>query len=174
MNCQLNLLPPLKKKVITNIYLILYFKVLIEILLGYSLFIASTLFLVSYLIDQNLENFQAQTASIDKEYQKINIQIIGINQKLNNIEYVQKTQTHWSQKFESLFSVNPWGVTLSGLDWRKTENILAIQGRAKTREDFLKYRKALEGMPFIKKLEVPVSTLTIKENIDFGIRAELQ
>lgn len=174
MNCQLNLLPPLKKKVIMNIYLILYFKVLIEILLGYSLFIAGTLFLVSYLIDQNLENFQAQTASIDKEYQKINIQIIGINQKLNNIEYVQKTQTHWSQKFESLFSVNPLGVTLFGLNWRKTENILAIQGRARTREDFLKYRKALEGLPFIKKLDVPVSTLTIKENIDFGIRAELQ
>ncbi len=157
-----------------NIYLILYFKVLIEILLGYSLFIAATLFLASYLINQNLENFKAQTASIDKEYQKINIQIIGINQKLNNIDYVQKTQTQWSRKFEGLFSINPGGITLSGLDWRKTEDILAIQGKAKTREDFLRYQKALEGLLFIKKLDVPVSTLTIKENIDFGIKAELQ
>ena len=105
MNCQLNLLPPLKKKVIMNIYLILYFKILFEILLGYSLFVAGTLFLASYMINQNLENFQAQTASIDKEYQKINIQIIGINQKLNNIDYVQRTQTRWSQKFESLFKI---------------------------------------------------------------------
>lgn len=157
-----------------NIYLILYFKVLFEILLGYSLFVAATLFLANYLISQNLENFQAQTASIDKEYQKINIRIISINQKLNNIDYVQKNQTQWSQKFESLFSINPWGVALSGMDWRKTENILVIQGKARTREDFLKYSKALEALPFIKKLEVPVSTLTVKENINFGIKAELQ
>jgi len=174
MNCHLNLLPPPKKKVIMNIYLILYFKVLFEILLGYSLFIAGTLFLASYMINQNLENFKAQTASIDKEYQKINIQIIGINQKLNNIDYVQMSQTQWSQKFENFFSINPGGVTLFNLDWRKTENILALQGKAKTREDFLKYRQALEALPFVKKLDVPVSILTIKENIDFGIKAQLQ
>lgn len=157
-----------------NIYLILYFKVLIEILLAYSLLVAVTLFFASHLINQNLKSFQEQTASIDREYQKINSQIADINQKLNNLNLIQKKRANWSEYLHNLFSIEPKGIALKTMDWNSGQNILIIQGRAQTRDDFLAYRQALEKLSFIKKLEVPISALTVKENISFDIKAELK
>jgi Tfp pilus assembly protein PilN len=173
MFLQLNLLPPEKKKVLTDIFYILYSKVMVEVLLGYSLIIAVTLFLASYTLSQNMHNFKEQTASIDREYQKINQQVVQINEELARIYYVRQTTSDWSNRLASFFNLNPVGVTLTGVDWSPQSRSFTIRGKAKSRDEFLRYKSELEGLPYLSNIQTPISTLIAKENIDFSLSAEL-
>lgn len=173
MFLQLNLLSPEKKKVLTDIFYILYFKVMVEVLLGYSLIIAVTLFLASYTLSQNMQNFKEQTASIDREYQKINQQVTQINEELAKIYYVRQTTSDWSGRLVSFFNLNPVGVTLTGVDWSPQSRSFTIRGKAKSRDEFLRYKSELDKLPYLSNIQTPISTLIAKENIDFSLSAEL-
>lgn len=173
MFLQLNLLPPEKKKVLADIFYILYSKVMVEILLGYSLVIAVTIFLASCTLNQNMQNFKEQTASIDREYQKINQQIVQINEELAKIYFVRQNAADWSNRLSGFFSLNPAGITLTGLDWSPQSKSLTVRGRAKSRDEFLRYKGELEKLPYLSDIQTPISTLIAKENIDFSLSAEL-
>ena len=65
------------------------------------------------------------------------------------------------------------GIILTGLDVEKTATKITLQGRANNRQNLLDYKKNLEESGLVSNLEIPVSVLTAKENIDFEIKGQI-
>lgn len=174
MEIILNLLPPEKKRSIRNLYLILYLRMMIEILLIYSLLMAAPLFASRYYLNNNFKDIQEKTASLSQEYTKINQEIKAVTQKLTNIDLTQNKFLAWSPYLSDIFKATPTStIFLKNLEFDKENKMMVIQGRAKTREALLDYKTSLEKLPFITNLQIPVSSLTVKENIDFLLNPDL-
>lgn len=174
MEITLNLLPPEKKKAIQNLYLILCLKLVIEILLIYSLIIALPLFASRYYLNNNFRDMQEKTASFSQEYAKINQEIKAITQNLKNIDLVQDKFSAWTPYLADVFKATPTStIFLKKVEFNKDSQIVVIQGRAKTREALLEYKTILEKLSFMTNLRIPVSSLTAKENIDFLLTPDL-
>lgn len=168
MEIILNLLPPEKKKAIRNLYLILYLRIIIEILLIYSLLMALPLFASRYYLNNNFRDIQEKNASLNQEYSKINQEIGTAAHKLKNIDLIQNNFLAWTPYLIDIFQTTPTStIFLKKLEFNKENKIIVIQGRAKTREALLNYKTALEKLSFMANLQIPVSSLTAKEDIDF-------
>ncbi len=173
MEINLNLLPPEKKKILTHIYLVLYSRFLIEILLFYSLIVAISLIFANQYLRANLSINQIKTAAADGVYARMNKEIKNVNQQLKNIDAVQSSFVAWSPLMADLLKTVPPAISLSGLDFNKDRDEMMIQGTAKTRDELLTFKERLMALNWIKKLEIPVSSLTTKENVNFTINATL-
>jgi len=171
MEIHLNLLPPERKKILTHIYLVLYLRFLIEILLFYSLIVAVSLIFANQYLRANLSINQVQTAAADDVYARMNLEIKTVNQQLKNIDAIQSSFVAWSPLMADLLKTISPAITLSGLDFNKDNNEMIIRGAAKTRDELLAFKERLTALDWIKKLEIPVSSLTTKENVNFTINA---
>jgi len=170
---QINLLPPSKRKIVFNIYVLYYLQLFLEILLGYTIVIA-IIFIFSYsFLTKALATFEQTTISMDQEYAAINKKIIEVNKTLKKIDRIQANNIDWSKYLYSILSANNDGITISGIDMQKKVKTLIITGRASTRDQLLFFKTKLVAMDFLKNVELPVSALTAKQNIDFSLKAEL-
>lgn len=174
MEITLNLLPPEKKKAIRRLYLILCLRIVVEILLIYSLLIALPLFASRYYLNNNFQGIQEKTASLNQKYTKINREIRAVTQKLKDIDLVQDKFLAWTPYLIDVLKATPTStIFLKKVEFNKDNQIAVIQGRAKTREALLDYKTILEKLPFMANLQIPVSSLTAKENIDFLLTPNL-
>lgn len=173
MNILINLLPPEKKNLLNQIYFILYLRFVIEILLFYSLIVAISLVLVNYFLQNSLISVQERTASLDVVYQKINQEIKETNLQLQNLSLAQKDFFNFDSYLEQIFQNIPAAVSLNGLTLSRENNLLILQGVSKTRADLLLFKERLQLLSWIKGLDLPISSLTTKENINFTITAQL-
>lgn len=173
MEILINLMPPEKKKLINHIYLVLYSRFLIEIILLYGLIVAISLIIANQLLLANLGSIQSRTANLEPVYKQINQEIQKVNKQLNNISEAQNNFFAWTPYLANTLKNLPAGISLNGLDFNKERKGLIIQGLAKTRADLLALTDNLAKLPWIKKLDLPASTLTVKENINFIINVEL-
>lgn len=173
MECLLNLLPPEKKKLLNRMYLILYFRFIIEIVLFYSVIVATSLVLVSYFLDANLQIVQEKTASLERGYGQINQEIKKVNQDLENLSLILSSFRDWSAPLAEIIKNVPSNISLNGLNLNQTNKTLNVQGLAKTREDLLNFKEKLAQSALVKKIEIPVSSLITKENISFSLTAEI-
>jgi len=90
-----------------------------------------------------------------------------INAKINNIFKLQRGHNDWSNIFYRLSDTVPENVYLSDLatvDYR-----ISIAGKAKTREDFLKFQEKIKSEECFSDVEVPLSNLVSKENVGFQV-----
>ncbi len=173
MNFQINLLPPIKRKTIFNIYFLYYLRLFIEILLGYSAILAVIFILSATFLNSTIKNFQQETSSMDKEYQAINKQIIAINKTLKEADKIQSNNVIWSDYLYQFFTTEHTSIYLNGLDIQEKQHQIQIQGRALTRDNLLNFQNSLNKLNFLKNIVLPISDLTAKRDIDFNLTAGL-
>lgn len=173
MEILINLMPPEKKKLINHIYLVLYSRFLIEIILLYGLIVAISLVAANQILLSNLSPIKARTTDIEPVYSQINKEIQKVNKDLKNIDEAQNSFFTWTPYLAETLKTLPTGIFLNGLDFNKENKNLIVQGVAKTRADLLILKDNLTKLPWVKKLDLPASTLTAKENINFIINIEM-
>ena len=173
MNSTLNLLPPEKRKILYNVYLLYFLKILAELLLLYSAIVAVFLIWARMVLENNLVEFKTKTNLIETESRTMNEQLLKINEILKQANLANTSYADWSQKLATISSTKMDGITLSGIDIAKTEEKITFQGRAASRQNLLDYQKNLENSGLIKNLVIPISVLTAKENIDFEINGQI-
>ncbi|MCX6779338.1 MAG: hypothetical protein NTU97_03850, partial [Candidatus Magasanikbacteria bacterium] len=169
MNSTLNLLPPEKRKILYNVYLLYFLKVVAELLLLYSALVAFFLIWARVVLDDNLKQFQTKTTLIEAESKGINEQLVKINETLRQANVANSAYIDLSKKLVEIYNYKTTGITLSGLDIEKQTEKFTVQGKALTRQNLLDYQKKLEASGLVKDLNIPISMLTAKENIDFEI-----
>ncbi len=173
MNSALNLLPPEKRKILYNVYLLYFLKIVAELLLLYSAIVAVFLIWARMVLENNLKEFQNKTTLIETESRTANEQIMKINEALRQANAANATHLNWSRKIFDFSNIKRDGIILFGLDISKADNKITIQGKAANRQNLLDYQKNLEGSGLVKNLQIPVSILTAKENIDFEIKGQI-
>ena len=173
MNISLNLLPPEKRKVLYNVHLLFFLKIMAELILLCSAIVAISLIWAGLILKNNLKDFQTRTSYIETENKTINEQMLKINQTFHQANLVYASYVDWSGKLLQLSKINSAGINLTGLDIDSSGEKITLQGKAANRQNLLDYQKNLESSDLVKNLEIPISVLTAKENIDFEIKGQI-
>lgn len=170
MKISLDLLPQHKKDEIKRN------KIFLEILRQEALFVFPLLvfivilFNVFYLlniqktIDDTTYEFQ-QSQGQYQELNKYDKDFKRINEADVFLIKIQNGHLHWANMLSHLSQAIPDGVTIESLA-NKNYNTYLI-GKARTRDELLKFKGNLEKDSCFQNVNVPLSNLVVKDNVDF-------
>jgi len=165
-----NLLSPAKKRDLRNSLVMAYTQTMVSLLFATAILVAGTLVSVRFLIKNNYENLQRQSASAaSEESTNIMENIRQINAFLKRVESTEAAFVPWADILEEIAPLIPRGVRLENLTLDKDGNI-AMSGLAETRDDALALLKNLKEAPFIKDVLSPISNIMQKQNVNFDFQ----
>jgi len=109
--------------------------------------------------EQSQDKYQ-QLSTYEAKFKQTNI----LDQKLVKIK---TGHLHWQQIFQKLSDATPDGIYVSELSTKDYKVFMV--GKAKTREDLLGFKEKLESVECFSDINVPLSNLVVKNDIDFQI-----
>jgi Tfp pilus assembly protein PilN len=130
------------------------------------------LFNVFYLLkiyrDSNLLEYQLQQGQ-DKyqELAKYDQAFKEANSASSLLLKIQAGHLHWANVLNHLGQAVPNGIVVSSL-FNKNYNVF-LAGKADTRDTLLQFKDSLEKDTCFENVNVPLSNLVVKENVDFQI-----
>ncbi len=175
----LNLISPYQKKEIrlNRFYYLLKNNLgLIVIILILS---SIVLLMARNILQENFNNVITDTSLIRQQIRGSNQKIMGINQKLTGVTNIQNQFVPWSNILIYLTKNIPPNIRINFLIiqpslGKETEQwTIIIKGLAKSRDDFLYFQEQLKKSQLFEKVELPISNLTQKENIEFEFKTIL-
>lgn len=136
------------------------------------LFFVFILVLVNLLLKTKIEGLDSvfSRGSTQREYveiKKYEDKFNEINAKTSNILKIQNNHLNWLGFFYKLDKIVPENIYLSDLSTNNYQ--ISLIGRAKTRDDFLKFQDKIKTEDCFSDVNVPLSNLVSKENVDFQI-----
>ena len=169
----LNLLSPEKRKILATTLAYLTLERIALSLLALLAATAGILFFARTIVHSNLQTITAHREETAREYASINKEVGEANGTLRAIRELQRESFGWTSALAEIFALVPENVTLASLTVDRGGNTVILRGRAQTRDALLQFRERLEANPLLKSVSVPLSSLTLRENVDFEIRAAL-
>jgi Tfp pilus assembly protein PilN len=171
---RLNLLSPDKKHHLKRMALFIFFKNILEIILiivavAGVIFIGGRWFLQNYFND-----LTEHLVSVGNQKNDTSQRIRHINFVLKDLSLMQKEYQPWTPVIVAIANSIPAEISLDSLVLDRNTNIFTFTGLAKTRADLLNFQDKLQELPFITKVELPLSQLTEKEHIPFIITATVK
>lgn len=172
MKIHIDLLPPHRKKEIKKRELFL------KVLEDELLFIVPSIVLIAMLISiyyiltlqKNviLDAYNAQKSQ--KEYQQLEVyqgKFKQTNLLVQNINKIHSKHLYWLNFFNQFSKILPEDVYVTDIS-TKDFNVFLV-GKAKNRDNLLDLKSKLEAEPCFKNINVPISNLVVKEDVDFQI-----
>ncbi|MEX0649374.1 MAG: PilN domain-containing protein [Candidatus Andersenbacteria bacterium] len=179
MKDEINLLPTVAKKTrIRHIYQHRVSRIYMMVVIGAVLVLAAygSVYWVLYRIQKILDSpqvAQSETQVIDT----VNKQ----NEFLRAIEAQVQEREAWLPATSQALSRAPTGITVTTVELKKiTRNVvdpsgqltiqyaLALGGQARSRAAVVEYERALQGLPWIDRVEAPLQNLANGDNISFS------
>ncbi|MFC1609152.1 PilN domain-containing protein [Patescibacteria group bacterium] len=142
-----------------------------EILFVFALLVfLSILFSVNFILKMELSNTQKigsdyMNRSEFAEVKKYEEGFGDINNEISLVRSIQKNDFYWTNFFYELSSMTPEGVVVDSLSTSKTKVVL--DGKSKTRDNLIVFKDKLEQSSCFHSVNVPLSDIVIKEDIDF-------
>lgn len=167
----LNLLTSSDKKRVVKHHLILVLK---DIVFSTMLIVAivSVMLLISnyFLIDNFIQLSQGSVAISKTE--ESNREINKINNNLQEINSLQIENTDWAKVILSLNQlIVPNEIQLTNLEIMPAgeKQIIKLEGKALSRNGFLKFKQNLEDSPMLSNIESPLSNILLAKDINFTL-----
>lgn len=114
--------------------------------------------------NQSQEKYK-QLSAYEEKFKEAN----AANQTLVKI---QSGHIYWQHLFKELSNITPDGIYLSDLSTKDFSIFLV--GKAKTREDLLGFKEKLESSNCFESVNVPLSNLVTRDNVDFQIDLKIK
>lgn len=178
MRIDLNLIPPQKKEEIKQVRQFrIFLKWSLEFFAIFAIFI-TMLASINYMLELNLTFASVSSAANTKnnnkygEIEKYDTEIKEMNSQLFAIEKIQQSQLRWSDFFQKLNLSVPSEIEMEKLA-TKNYTILLV-GKAKTRDALISFKENLEKEECFAGINLPLSNLVSKENIDFQMDFEIK
>ncbi|HMN19579.1 MAG TPA: hypothetical protein PKA31_03230 [Candidatus Moranbacteria bacterium] len=89
------------------------------------------------------------------------------NDSVERIMKMEKAHLHWSRALRDLGRLLPQGAIVSELSTK--DYTVMLRGKAKTREDLLSLKSALEGYGCAENVQVPLSNLVSRTDVEFQV-----
>lgn len=147
----------LREEVLFLLPIIVFIFVLFNVY--YVLTIQRDVFIQNYSLQQSQESYK-NLSLYEEKFKQIN----GIDESLGKI---QSQHLYWQNLFQQLSAVVPNGIYISDLS-TKNYNVFLL-GKAKNREDLINFKNQLETDTCFQNVNVPLSNLVVKNDIDFQI-----
>ncbi|EKD46436.1 MAG: hypothetical protein ACD_67C00237G0003 [uncultured bacterium] len=125
---------------------------------------------VYYLISVQHDISIAAHSSIESQekYQELNLyeeKFKQVNETASLILKISDGHLHWGKVFDKMNGIIPEGIALTGFS-TKNYKIFLI-GNAKDRNILLNFKEKLSSDQCFEDVNVPLSNLVVKENVDF-------
>lgn len=113
--------------------------------------------------ENSLQQSQSKYQQLGTYQEKFN----QINDSDEALRKIQSGHLHWINIFQKLSEAMPDNIQISNLSTKNYAVFLV--GKAKTRDDLLNFKNKLEESICFQNINVPLSDLVVKENVDFQI-----
>jgi Tfp pilus assembly protein PilN len=172
----LNLLPPNSKlRVRDRAYLIVTKNtviVLLVLIVVNSVAITGLKYYLEYrtgAIENEIESLKDSQSNT----QSLNEAIAFVNQKSSYLKTINDDYIMWSERILDMTQEIPAGITMTTISIDNQAKILALAGKAATRDDLLAYKKQLEKLTYFTNIDLPITNLTTQTDIVFQITATI-
>lgn len=118
----------------------------------------------SYISEQSQGSFQ--------DLKKYEEKFQSINSKISTLSKFQDSHLEWSGALEKLTQTVPDEISITGMATKDFRVFLI--GRAKTREKLLELQEAINASECFSGLNMPLSNLVSKEDVDFQMDFEIK
>lgn len=171
----MNLLPEkdLKRLKLMRLRRLLVFRILL--ISAYGLLIVGVLWGAEILIQREADavvekvNVQKSEESAAR-FLVLQEKIQEFNRNLTQAARVQQDQVVLSPLLVEIALLTPAEVRLTDLQISQEENRGFVRGVALTRESLLVFEREMRSSDFFLEIESPLSNLTSKENVEFGLK----
>jgi Tfp pilus assembly protein PilN len=172
MEIRINLLPEEKKNKIKRK------KGIVAIIKQEVLFLSAILFLIVILFDINFI-LKLQLDSLEKNYsleqsqnkyqelKRYEDKFKEINSKTAMLDNIEKDHLYWSKLFYELDKVVPDGILINNIS--NNGYRMSLTGTSAKRENLLKFQDNINASQCFSDVNVPLSNLVSKENVNFKI-----
>lgn len=193
---KINLLPKIRKEEIKwrriNQFVIFYGIIMLMIFGIFTVFLLAVqiyLHTESAFLDQKIQEKQKSAKARELEILETKSKVF--NEEVSSLDKIQIEHIYFSQILEECAEIIPKGVHLSVFDVQKVvevseklkdknskntglkpkENLYKVNiiGKAKTREDILDFRDALEDSEYFQNPNLPLANLTKRHDVEFAI-----
>ncbi|MFC1644927.1 PilN domain-containing protein [Patescibacteria group bacterium] len=170
MKITVNLIPEKRKKEIKKRRLS-RFIVWQEFLVIFALLVfTSLLFSINFILKIELENVQKLGEDNTSKNEFIEVrgyedEFKRINKEVSLIRSIQKNDFYWTNIFYELSGNTPDNIVLESLN--TNENKVSLLGQSATRDNLIDFKNNLEASDCFYGVDVPLSDIVIKEDIDF-------
>ncbi len=103
-----------------------------------------------------------------------NKQIQDVNNIIKRTEALEAVNNLWAEKIVEFGNAVPAGVTIKNMGIFKDRNEINISGLAQNRDALLELKENVSELDFIENMEIPLSQLTEKEDINFSITIKMK
>lgn len=169
----LNIIPDeLKNEIRLNEHYLFYKKIMGSLLLMTILF-SIALFSAKIILAAQQSDTDQQNTIVTKNTENYSKQINEINIQIKEIKNIQKNDVNWTDFFLRLGDFVGNEIKITRLYANKSDNMLKINGLAKTRDDLLALKSALEKSGYFSNINLPISSLLERDNINFEINTTI-
>jgi len=179
----LNLISPAQKKELLLLRVFIVLKNAINVLMLSLIFIAMIILLSKLVMQNNFNRTIDEYNRNTRTGQLFGQEIKQFNHHLLIIKSIQDDFTTWSDFLINISNITPNDIVLYSLSVDKNAREVQISGRAKTRQALIDYQANLEAVKCFEEIciectcfegvEIPLSVLLEKENIDFKFLTKL-
>jgi hypothetical protein len=137
-------------------------------LLVFILILADTYYVMNLQRNSAAVEFTLQQSQ--GQYQELSMFDRKFREANGTVASLLKFQTghlHWMRFLENLSGAAPDGISISDLSSKNFQIFLI--GKAKTRDNLLKFKENIQNSDCFHDVNVPLSDLVVKENADFQI-----
>lgn len=177
MKIYIDLLPPLRKKEAKRN------KMFRQILRQETLFLVpilvfiSILAVTSYMLDAQKNSIKDSVISSSSQSQLDQLGVYEnlfsqVNDNASSLLKIQTNQLHWDSVFVKLSALTPDGITISDITTKNYQ--MFVLGKAKSRDLLLAFKKQLGGEDCFSDINVPLSNLVVKDNVDFQLDMKIK
>jgi len=177
MDC-INLLSPAEKNYIKKKRLFFVIKSITFRFISLTLIIA-TVFIFSYFLLNNEKNSLDElinkeiTLQLEGEVSAVEDATSELNKQLMSANNIQLEYIKWTNIIKSFSSTISGGIILTNLQFVSTDQELNIKGVAQNRDILIDFQNNLEELSYFNDINIPISSLLQKENINFEITGQL-
>lgn len=176
MEINLNLIPPYREEEIQKNK---RFKLIIKLelfMLSFVLIFFTFLFIIGYTLDFNLEIVSNDGLSQDRkqlnDIKKYDDQFNQANAEVAKIEKIDRDQLYWSNLFSKMSQAVIPGISMQSLATK--EYAVFLVGKADSRENLVAFKDNLAKDSCFYEINLPLSDLVSKGNIDFQMDLKIK
>lgn len=169
----LNLISQVQQKEIKLIRLYYTLKNIVLLVLIFTIFLGSLLVGAKIILRRNYQKLNEEAAYIRETKNKYAKEIQEINNYLKSLEAIQKENVPPAQLLILLGQTVTANIQITNLSLSLDSQLLKIKGLAKSREDFLNFQKSLKDSKAFEEINIPISAILKKEDLDFLLETKI-
>ena len=142
-------------------------------LIGLTMTIALILLLGKLFLSRYSADITGQYSLVTKNYEDSDTGVKGLDQRLTSIQKIQDDYYTYSDLMEKLTGAANNGIKFSEIRIDAVGKKMSFGGTADTRDSLLTLKKNLEETETFSDVDLPLSNILQKDNVEFEISANL-